>query len=50
MKKLVSLMLVSLLLLGSFGCVVIRTVTKYANADKYTAGGFTYERPTRFAP
>lgn len=43
MKKLVSLMLASLLLLGAFGCALIRTVTKYANADKYTAGGFTYD-------
>ena len=43
MKKLFSILLAVLMLLGLSGCVVIRTVTKYANADKYTAGGFTYD-------
>ena len=43
MKRILSMILAALLLCGSIGCVVISHVTKYANADKYTAGGFTYE-------
>ena len=43
MKKILSLILTVCLLCGTIGCVVISRVTKYANADKYTAGAFTYE-------
>lgn len=43
MKKLISILLVCTLLCGSFGCIAIRTINKYANADRYTAGAFTYE-------
>ena len=43
MKKMISILLTLTLLAGSFGCIAIRTVTKYANADKFTAGAFTYE-------
>ncbi len=43
MKKLLSILLALSLLAGSFGCVAIRVVNKYANADRYSAGAFTYE-------
>lgn len=43
MKQFLSVMLTALLLCGCFGCSLISKVTRYANADKYTAGGFTYE-------
>ena len=43
MKRFLSMLLIAALLSCSFGCVIISRVTRYANADKYTAGGFTYE-------
>ena len=43
MKKLISILLVCTLLCGSFGCIAIRTINKYANADRYQYGAFTYE-------
>ena len=43
MKRILSILLAAALLLSGFGCIVISHVTKYANANKYTAGGFTYE-------
>ena len=43
MKRILSLILAAILLLGSCGCIVIAKATHYANADKYTAGAFTYE-------
>lgn len=43
MKRFFSILLAAVLLLSCFGCFVISHVTRYANADKYTAGGFTYD-------
>lgn len=43
MKKLLSILLAVALLAGTFGCIAIRVVNKYANADRYSVGGFTYE-------
>ena len=43
MKRIFSLLLALLLLSVSFGCTIVSRVTQYANAGKYTAGGFTYE-------
>lgn len=43
MKRLVSILLISALTFGGFGCSVISHVTRYTNADQYTAGGFTYD-------
>ena len=43
MKRLICMLLIAALAFGAAGCGVIRMVTKYADADKYTAGGFTYE-------
>lgn len=43
MKRVVCMLLTAALTLCAFGCGVIRMVTKYADADKYTAGGFTFE-------
>ncbi len=42
MKRFLSWMLAAALLCAAFGCAAIRVVNKYANADKYTAGAFTY--------
>ena len=42
-RKLLSVALAAALLLSSFGCVVISHVTRYADADKYTAGECTYD-------
>ena len=46
MKRFLSILLAAALLCGSFGCIVISRITKYANADKYSAGGFTYQEGT----
>lgn len=43
MKRFLSLMLSALLICAAFGCVAIRMVNNYANADKYTAGAFVYQ-------
>ena len=43
MKRYLPVILAALLLCGCFGCSLISKVMRYANADKYTAGGFTYE-------
>ncbi len=43
MKKLFSILLAVALLAGSFGCIAIRVVNKYANADRYSVGAFTYD-------
>ena len=43
MKRMLSLILAVCLLCAAYGCVVISHITKYANANQYTAGGFTYE-------
>lgn len=42
MKRFLSLTLAALLLCAAFGCVAIRVVNKYANSEKYNAGGFAY--------
>ena len=43
MKRLICMILIAVLTLSAFGCGVIRMVTKYADAEKYTAGGFSYQ-------
>ena len=45
MKRIVVVLLTGLLLLSLFGCVRIScsVPVRYSNADKYTAGGFTYD-------
>ena len=43
MKRLICMLLTALLTLSAIGCGVIRMITKYADADQYTAGGFTFE-------
>ena len=43
MKRFLSILLAAALLTCGFGCGVVSRITRYTNADKYTAGGFTYE-------
>ena len=48
MKRVIALLLTGLLLLTSVGCIRISGLScsvpvRYSNADKYTAGNFTYE-------
>ncbi len=48
MKRIIALLLTGLLLFGFAGCITISglscsTPVRYSNADKYTAGNFTYE-------
>lgn len=42
-RRWLSGMLAATLLFSGFGCSLITHVTRYANADKYTAGAFTYD-------
>ena len=48
MKRIIALLLTGLLLFGCVGCITITGLScsvpvRYSNADKYTAGNFTYE-------
>ena len=45
MKRIIAILLTGLLLLSAIGCVRIScsVPVRYSNADKYTAGNFTYE-------
>ena len=48
MKRIIALLLTGLMLFGFAGCIRVSglsctTPIRYANADKYTAGNFTYE-------
>ena len=42
MKRIIAAVLTAMLLLSGFGCAAITTV-RYANADSYASGDFTYE-------
>lgn len=45
MKRLIAVLLAALMLLGATGCIRISCTmpVRYSNAEKYTAGDFTYE-------